>query len=329
MYVEIPRGGPAGSAGSMQRSAPTDLKQRAEAAWPDILSDLGCLGQAWVETESRALTVAHRTDLAGLRVRSGIGHVQGSDFALRLMLERCNALWPGLSPCGADRRPPETVVLEDAQRRRVLTLRFALENDPSGFLLRTLLRTHGRVPGECIRPAPLRPARPGLLQRLDADVIAALERRCIGLDDDIGLTDHAELAGLLPPRSRRPHDPSGAVAVDPQLVPCVMEAAADHIVLLRIVAGSDGCVLRVDSRPSAARRGHGSLYMRGDAMTLRLDTTALDSAQVCVRGQDPAAARELRLYGVDGRAIAVLASAPTASGGEHQVWSMLMNALVQ
>ena len=42
-------------------AAPRDTP--AATTWPELLSDLGCLGRVWIETESPALNLSHRETL--------------------------------------------------------------------------------------------------------------------------------------------------------------------------------------------------------------------------------------------------------------------------
>jgi hypothetical protein len=260
-------------------------------------------------------------------VRHDIAHVQGEDFALRLLLEHCDALSPMLPPCGSVASPVESLFIENAQRCPLLTLHLAPQDDPSRFLLRTLLRTYG-LGTRRLRPAPHRSAPVRRLQVVAGHATAALAQRCTGLDDGIGLVDQAELSGLLALHPRRLRERGSAIGVDVDLVPAALEALADHAVPIRIVTGNDACVRRVDGAPFAVRHGPGWQYLRGDDLTLRLDLSLLDSAWVFQPGDDPTASRELRLYDDDGRAVAVLHSLPTPAGGEHPVWTTLMNALL-
>jgi putative heme degradation protein len=323
MYADIH----SAASATIPRSPASPADRSASGIWPELLSDLGCLGDLWVETESPALTLAHHADLTGLRAQRDTAHVRGEDFALRLLLEHCDALSPMLPPCGAVASPVESLFIEDAQRRPLLTLHLAPQDDPSRFLLRTLLRTYG-IGARRLRPAPYRPASLRGPQAAAEHAAAALEQRCAGLDDGIKLMDQAELSGLLALQPRRLRDHGSAIGVDPDLVPCALEALTDHAVPIRIVTGNDACVRRVDGAPFAARRGRGWQYLRGDDLTLRLDTTLLDSAWVFQPSDDPAAGRELRLYDVDDRAIMVLRSLPSRSGAEHPVWTTLINALL-
>jgi putative heme degradation protein len=200
MYADIH----SAASATIAHSPASRADRSASGIWPELLSDLCCLGNVWLETESPALTLAHRAELAGLRVKHDV----------------------------ADVHP------------------------------------------------------------------------------------------------RRLRDQGSAIGVDPDLVPCALEALADHALPIRILTGNDACVRRVDGAPFAARRGPGWQHLRGDDLTLSLDTTLLDSAWVFQPGDDPAAARELRIYDVDGRAIMVLRTLPTTAVSEHPVWTTLMNALL-
>jgi hypothetical protein len=310
-------------------AAPRDAS--ATGTWAELLSDLGCLGRVWIETESSALTLAHRETLFGLRVQDAMGQVQGEGFALRLLLGRFDALRAAGPPSDSPAPMGESLLIEDARRRPLVALRLAPKQDTTGFVLRTLLRAHG-VSGRRLRPRPQRPARqqPAPLHALQTVVgHPAIVQRGVQLDDGIGRMDQAELSGLLALHPRRLRERGSAVGVDPDLVPCALESLADQAVPMRIITGNDGCVRWVDAAPFAARRGNGWYYLCGDDLTLRLDTTLLDSAWVVRCGDHPAAPRELRLYDVAGRAIAVLRSLPTAGGGEHSVWATLIDALSQ
>lgn len=322
-------------------AAPRDAP--ATTTWPELLSDLGCLGRVWIETESPALTLSHRETLSGLRVEDAIAHVQGDGFALRLLLERCDAL-RATGPLSAGPAPPsESLLIEDAQWRPLVALRLAPHQDTTGFVLRALLGAHG-VSGRRLRPALQRPSaqRRTLLRAprsAQRRTLLHAPRTVAGhaavmppgahLGDGVGLMDHAELSGLPALHPRRLYGRGSAVGVDPDSVPCVLEALADHAVPIRIITGNDACVRRVDSAPFAVRRGTGWLDLRGDNLILRLDMTLLNGAWVIQRGHEPAALRELRLYDDDGRAIAALGSLPTPAGGEHPVWAALINALLQ
>jgi putative hemin transport protein len=106
----------------------------------------------------------------------------------------------------------------------------------------------------------------------------------------------------------------------------MLAALVDQVVPMRVVLGNDAAVLRLDFAPYLARLDSGWQTLRSDQGELRLDTRALDSAWI-YRPADRSV-RQLRLYDRDGRALAVIAAAPTPDGAEPTVWRTLINALL-
>jgi putative hemin transport protein len=286
--------------------------------WQDLLWDLGYLGRVRIECASASASLAHYTDLAGLRVRAELAYLQGPRSALRILLDRCLGLR------GSDAGGPE-LVIEDNQGRAVTSLRPAPNEGASAPLWRMLLRSQG-VLGRTLAPEPPGPRVERPVCDAREGPFADLERRCQGLDDGLDLLDLAELAGLLSLHPARLRDLGWAIDVDPTLLPCVLAALVDHVVPMRVVLGNDAAVLRLDFAPYLARLDSGWQTLRSDQGELRLDTRALDSAWI-YRPADRSV-RQLRLYDRDGRALAVIAAAPTPDGAEPTVWRTLINALL-
>jgi len=306
--------------------------------WQALLWDLGALGEVWVETASAALTLSHRTALTGLLVHADLGHLQGEDHALRLLLERARALrgtglgavWQGaaLSIEGRDRQP-------------VLTLRPAGGADPTLFVLRALLAAHGGV-NRSIQPArhlvrtPAGPRPRRATPRPAPQVVALgpagthpaarLGERCAGLDDALDLADMAELCGLLRLDPNRLRQRGQVQRVDPVLIPVLLETLCEQLVSLRLITGNDALIRRVDIVPYASTGGIGGFYLRGERVSLRLDPAAIATALVVRRTDTPLPRREVRLYDETGRALLILGAADDAVS-EPPVWRALVDAL--
>jgi putative heme degradation protein len=299
---------------------------RLTGHWPELLADLSCLGEVWLESESPALTLSYRTSLAGLHVQDDLGLLQGEAMALRLLLGRCRvvtAVGGSVGDCSGADPLPRSLAIEDDRRRALLTLRLDPDADVAAFLLRLLLRVHGGVRRR-IRPAP-RPSA-AAVGSLDAHPLAELEQRAHGLDDGLTLVDAAEVCGLLALHPRRLREQGSAVGIDPDLVPCALESLADSAAPMQVIAGNDAVVQRVGFTPFAARQGPGWQYLRGDRVTLRLDTRTVDSAWVVA--PRTGGCRQVRLYDADGRAIAILSPWPRTDV-EPDIWRTLFNALVE
>ncbi|MBK5932180.1 hypothetical protein [Halochromatium salexigens] len=135
-----------------------------------------------------------------------------------------------------------------------------------------------------------------------------------------------------------------AVAVDPSLVPCVLETLVDQVHPLVVISGSGGWISRSIQQFYAHAYLDGQLSLRGDEARIDLDVRAIDSAWVVGERAGGVDQRSLRLYDEDGRALAVLASAAAprdCAGGmetgpaanprfcrdDARLWTTLMNAL--
>lgn len=289
---------------------------RLTGHWSEILSDLACLGPLWAETATHAVGLGHRIEPAALRERDGVGVLSSRDHALRLMLDRCHALHV--------RRDDHLAVhIEDASGVSLLMLR--PDKDAAAFPLRLLLAANGGV-GRRIVPVPAGASGAGGLVDARDHGVVLLQRRSNGIDDGMALIDVAEVTGLLALDPARLRSRGSAVAVEPDLVPCGLEALADQMVTLWLVTGGDGVARRVDLTPFGHRQVDAWQHLYGDGMRLRINTRALDSAWVCrPAGEGP---RELRLYDAQGRGIAVVGCRPGRPGTEHPVWRAVMNALV-
>lgn len=326
--------------GPAPANAPAALVHRRAdwcAGWEALLWDLGALqalGEVWVESASPALTLRHRTRLSSLAVQADVGHLQGADHALRLLLERARALrgtglggvWQGAALC-----------IEGRDRKPVLTLRPAGGADPTHFILRALLAAHGGV-NRGIQPArqlvrtpvglrPRRAARVVALGPAQAHPAARLGARCAGLDDDLDLTDMAELCGLLRLDPHRLRQRGPVQQADPGLIPVLLEALCEQVVPLRLITGNDALIRRVDLSPCASTGGAGGLWLRGEHCSLQLDLAAIATALVVQRSDRVLPRREVRLYDQGGRALLIFTAASDGAA-VPSVWRSLVDALM-
>lgn len=282
-----------------------------------LLGDLSGLEGVGIEVETPSASLAHHADLRGLRVRAGIAHCKAEGFSLRVLLERCGDI-------SGDKRAGVRVLIEDALGRCTLNLGGQPLDRDQAPLWRLLLR------GQGLRgwPGAQGPARPKVKLSCaeGGDVqVADLSRRSQGLDDGLSLLDQAELCGLLSLEPARLRGLGCVGAVDPTLIPCVLSAVVDQLTPLQLIVGNAGAMLRLELVPYLTRLDSGWQTLVADQGRFRLDNAAVDSAWVyrpAGRGT-----RELRLYGADGRALAVIGTVPTAQGGEPSVWRTLINAL--
>jgi hypothetical protein len=307
-------------------TAPTLVPTSLGGHWPELLWDVGCLGELWVETESSALTLAHLTELGAMQVHQGIARGRGPDFAVRILLEQCYAFAGDASDQGA---APTELRIENNLRQSLLTLRAVPGSDWSRRRLGWLAGAHGGL-GRRIVPAYGEPPSSRLCDARTHPV-AGLAGRCDGLDDGIAVLDMAEICGLAAFDPFRLREHGRVVGVDPTRVGPALEILADERTPVHIVCGNDAVVRSLHCRPNLAHADSGSLYLRGDGVTLRLDTTAVASAWV-VQPATGLPRRELRLYDADGRAIACFAAVRDVgtgqTGGEPPPWRALLDALI-
>jgi hypothetical protein len=294
--------------------------------WPELLWDLGCLGELWVETECNALTLAHRTELGPMQVHRGIARGGGPGFALRILMEHCYAV----AGHASDERAASTELrIENNLRQSLLTLRALPGSEWSRRRLGWLRGAHG-VPGRRIVPTSFEPPS---VRLCDARThpLARLAGRCDGLDDDIAVLDMAEICGLAAFDPDRLLEHGRVVGVDPARIGQTLEGLADDRTAVHVVCGNEGVVHSLSFRPSLAQAGPGFLYLCGDGVTLRLDTTVVDSACVVQPAGGPPG-RQLRLYDADGRAIGCFAAVPDVGTGKPgdgvPAWRALLDALI-
>ncbi|AHF05595.1 hypothetical protein MARPU_13025 [Marichromatium purpuratum 984] len=273
----------------------------ARRTWPELLWDLGCLEQLWIETELPGVRLTQQARLQGIRVRDHYAWLEGRGFALHGFL----AHWQRL------RAQPRGLRIEDASGSALLEL--SLARDASDFALRTLLHTHATVTDE--RPHASSPGR-----------LHTSPSTWQGPEDPAIRHDLAEACGWLrlhPPRLR---DHGRLTLVDHELVGCLFEALADQGRALRVLTGTRGVAQRFSGVFHTHHRRSGPwLQLIGDGARMRLDTAAVDSAWVFQR--TGTSRRQLRLYDDSGRALAIIEDHPALDGSEDPIWRTLINAL--
>lgn len=297
--------------------APAPAAARFTGHWEELLWDLACLGELWLEVSGASVITARRTELAGLRVSAGLGHLHGDGIALRLLLD-------GLRGLHATRNGSWTLTVADLYGQPAAALRGDRQTSSADLVWRILLAAHGGI-GRGVEPAP-GPGR-GALPFCDPrdPTLKDLERRTAGLGDGIDFLDFAELAGRLSLHPNRLRDRGRLVNVDPDLVPCVISGVVDHLAPLTVTTGNGAVVQRLTLSPYAARQDGGWQYLFSERARVRIDFRAVDSAWVFQPHGRPT--RELRLYDDDGRAMAVIGTPEDVDGREPQVWRTLINAL--
>lgn len=282
---------------------------RLNGHWLDFLFDLALLGQARIQTATDSLRIEDRADLSALRVVGPIASLPGETRSLRLLLDRCHAI--------ATTPARDCLVLEDNFGRPLL--RLLPEHAANARLWRMVV---GGTCGHALRVVPA-----GSTQPMDArETLDGIED-----DDGPGFQDTAELTGqvALPlARLRRERRELGrkVVAVDPALIPHALRALSEELLSLVLTMGSDAVALRRRAIFHHAEHAARSLRLASDETAIEIDIDAIDSAWVVGTGACGRAGRELRLYDVDGRALAVIA-ADSVNGDEPRFWCSLMNAL--
>jgi hypothetical protein len=297
--------------------APAPAATRFNGHWEELLWDLACLGEVWLEVPGASVVTARRCRLAGLRVSDGLGHLHGDGMAVRLLLD-------GLRGLHATRHGAWTLTVSDLYSQPAAALRGDRQTSSADLIWRILLAAHGGI-GRGVEPAsgPCRGALPFCDPR--DPTLKDLERRTAGLDDGIGFLDFAELAGLLSLHPNRLRDRGRLVNVDPDLVPCVLSGLVDHLAPLVVTTGNGAVVQRLSLSPYAARLDGGWQYLFSERTRVRIDFRAVDSAWVFQPEDRPT--RELRLYDDDGRAMAVIVTPTDQDGREPEAWRTLINAL--
>jgi len=270
-----------------------------------LIQDLGRLDSVWIETNTPDISLRQQAHWRGARLDGASARVSGRRFRLEARL----AAWHAL------RGEPETPALlhqariEDAQGQAVLRLR--VEGTADAARLERLLRTH----------APL-----VRLPRAARDAAAVSGIASVSRDaESLGAEDLAELhqQQRLDPTALRQRGQLDWV--DATLVPCLLEAAANQMLSLRLAAGTPGLVQQLERTVYSFRwEGGGWARLSGEQATLRLDTEAIDSAWVLRR---PDGRQQLRLYDEEGRALLFIDSPPGLAEPEHPIWRTLINAL--
>jgi hypothetical protein len=302
---------------------------RLSGHWFEILSDLGLLGDLHLELATARVRLVDRVSLAALRVDGTLATLAGTRHSLRLLLARCHAL------SAAPAR--DALLLEDDLGHPLLRLRPVTADD--AWLWRLVL---DGILGGAGRVVPQRLAPPALAP-LSRHPLGTLQARCTDDADAPGFTDTAELSGQLPlepARLRREAAGGGgaAVAVDPALIPCVLRSLCEETLPLVLTTGSDALVLRRQAAFHHYEYAQGRSGLTGDTSRFEIDVAAIDSAWVVGGDTGAGGDRQLRLYDADGRALAIIAAAPTRltgpdaacaahRRGEPRFWRSLMNAL--
>lgn len=302
---------------------------RLSGHWFELMSDLSLLEHLQLELATPRIRLLDTISLAGLRVDAAVASLNGAEQSLRLLLERCHAL------AAAPAR--DALLLEDDLGRPLLRLRPAA--GPDAGLWRLVL---GGMLGGGERVVPLQQTPPALAP-LGRHPLGALQAHCSNDPHAPNFLDTAELSGQLaldPGRLRRDAAASGgsATAVDPALIPCALRALCDEVLPVAITMGSDALVLRRQAAFHGYDDARGRAGLAGVETRVDIDTAAIDSAWVVGRRSGHGSGRQLRLYDVDGRALAVIAAAHACApcgdgttdapcGGEPRFWRSLMNAL--
>ncbi len=304
---------------------------RLNGHWPELLSDLGVLGRVRLELTSAVMAWRETLSLDGLRVDGTLATLAGADASLRLLLDHCAAL--STSPAR------DSLALEDDLGRALLHVQPAAPAEL--WLWRTVL---GGIFGGAERVVPLRASAPApALGALSAHPLGVLQSRCDDGAAAPGFRDTVELTGQLacdPVRLRSEALARGhtAVAVDPALIPCALRSLCEAALPLVMTLGADALVMRRRLAFERYALVQDRVRLTSAAASLELDVLAIDSAWVEGSTERGGGGRQLRLYDADGRALAVIAAAPTACNGEPagvgycgcaepRHWRSLMNAL--
>ena len=311
--------GPATAASA--RAAASQPAHRS-GQWPELIWDLACLGEVWIETESPGLTLSHHASLAGIRACDEAAYARGADFALRMMLDRCESIAPGIAAESTFDRAAASLTIQGKTGRPLLAVRPAPDADAGHFVLRTLQRAYGTigrriVPAKAWKPAA---AANGIHAAL------AFVENCADLEDGLDRLDVAEIIAALPLEPKRLRAHGNVIAVDPSLVTCAFETLADNALPIRLVCGNEAVVRSVGFAPYAFGQGPGWAYIRGDGVSLRLDANAIDSAWIHQPHGSPD--RQLRCYDRDGLLITTVVPAQDGRPGSRTTWNALMNALM-
>lgn len=291
--------------------------------WPELFWDLGSLGEVWVDTQISALTLSHRTTVNGFRVYENLAHLQGSDFAIRLLLELCCTASASAHKGSAI----DYLSIKDHWNRELLGLRTEAKEGDRGLLLGAFEEIHRRM---LTNAAPTMSRESECSEVEGAQYVAAntLRARYGAIDDGIDLF---EMTQVCTPSHRHPEslrEYGQATCVDLDMVPALIETLADLILPIRIITGNNALVRRVDFSPCSAYHAQGILMLQGDGVFLRLNTEYIDSAWVFQPTGDADRRRTVRLYDAGGRVIVVLSARPTAKDAEPPVWRTLVNALM-
>lgn len=268
-----------------------------------LIRDLGQFDSVWIETDTPDISLRQQTHWRRARLDGASAQVRGRRFRLEARLVAWHALR------GEPETLPHQARIEDARGQAVL--RLWIEDPVDAARLERLLRTH----------APL-----VRLPRTVRDAAAVSDWVPVARDaESLGAEDLAELyqQQRLDPTALRQR---GRLDwVDATLVPCLLEAAANQMLSLRLAAGTPGLVQQFERILYSFRwEGGGWARLSGEQARLRLDTEAIDSAWVLRR---PDGRQQLRLYDEEGRALLFIDGPSSPAESEHPIWRTLINAL--
>lgn len=294
---------------------------RLTGCWPELLRNLARLDRVWIETAIPGLEMAQVALLQGIRIEHDIAQATGRRFSLYLFLDQWHVL--RTVPEG-EIDEPQQLRIEDRLQAPLLTL--SLDHRSNSFALRTLLRNHQ---AERQRVVPLRRHTDRTATANYAAFIRTLNQLWQGGVDDPDSLDIGEVCGWQCLSPERVREQGQIQPVDPAQIAGFLGALADQAVPVRVLTGTAGAAHRFDGAfYFHQRRGGSWLQLLGDDVRLRIETAAIDSAWVFRRQGASGQRRQLRLYDVSGRALAIIENLPGFDQAEHPIWRTLINTLL-
>lgn len=270
--------------------------------WAQPLWDLGHQGRIWIETGGSECRLAQVGSLAGIRIGDGVALLRSGRLGLGLLLDHPSR--PGAAQPGTNGHLGTGLWIDD----RGMTTQLRL------------------VPA-AVLPSPSDGSLTGLRGRWEA--LARLQGRARPHESaSPGFEDIAELCGWLRLDESRLRGNGRAILADPDLVPCLLETLAEQALPVRVAVGDGGVVQWADDAFHSFDLTRDQVRVQGEGLRLVLARGAIDSAWVLIQGQGPSARRQVRLYGDDGRALALIESAPRPGQSDCPLWRTLANALI-
>jgi hypothetical protein len=288
------------------------------AAWAQPLWALGQQGRLWIESGGPECRLAQVGSLAGIRVGDRVALLQSGRLGLGVLLGRPQS--QGAIPGGSSGHLGTGLWIDDRDGTallRVSHLAGPPDLGPIPAPAPALAAAHG----------PAQESLPGLRRRWESlarihDLARPAQSAGPGFDDI------AELCGWIRLDEARLRERGRAILADPDLVPCLLETLAEQALPVRVAVGDGAVVQWVDDAFHCYEARQEQVQIQGAGLRLALSRAALDSAWVLIQGQGPGARRQVRLYGEDGRALALIESAARPGQSDCPLWRTLANALV-